>query len=118
MDERVLEVGPPLPWFLEVRKEHSKSSNIWVMKCAYGVFVSRSAPAIARALKARGFDMWPSLVHRGKCRTAISTRCKDATELNAALKGVDSATFIVIDSDAWICQEKENAAKFPGDGGE
>ena len=120
MEETVLEVGPPLPWFTEVRKEHSKSNNIWVMKCSYGVFVSRSAPAIARALKARGFNMWPSLVYRGKGRTATSFRCKDAAELNAALKGVESATFIVIDPDAWICEDKnkENAAKFSGDDGQ
>ena len=121
MDERVLEVGPPLPWFTEVRKEHSKSNNIWVMKCGHGVFVSRSAPAIARALKAKGFDMWPSLVYRGKGRTAVSSRCKDAAELNAALKGVESATFIVIDPNAWVCEEKnegENAAIVSGDDGE
>ena len=119
MDEKVFEVGP-IPRFKDIGREHRKAGSIWVVKSLRGVYVSRSAPAIARVLKAKGFDMWPSSVYRGHGKLATSVRCKDAAEVNAALEGVAWATFVVVNPDAWVCEEKdkEDAAIVSGDDGD
>jgi len=111
--ETVLEVGP-LPHFLETRRERQKSSNIWVVKFAFGVYVSRSVPAIVRVLNERGFSRWESSIYRGTSKLCVVSKCKTVDEVNAALEGVQRATFIVVDHGNWICEEK-NAANISGD---
>ena len=119
MDEQIMEVGP-IPRFKHIGREHRKAGSIWVVKSLRGVYVSRSAPAIARALKLKGFDMWPSSVYRSHGRLATSVRCKGAAEVNAALEGVSWATFVVVIPDAWVCEdeEQEDAAIVSGDDGD
>ena len=111
--ETVLEVGP-LPRFLEIKREHQKSSNIWVVKFPFGVFVSRSAPAIVRVLNDRGHNRWESSIYRRSRKHSEVSKCKTVDEVNAALDGVERATFIVVNPDNWICEEK-NANDISGD---
>ena len=84
------------------------------MKFNFGVYVSRSAPAIVRVLKERGFERWVSSIYRGTSKLCAVSKCKTVDEVNAALEGVPYATFIVVNPDNWICEEK-NAANISGD---
>ena len=103
-----------MPHFLEIRLEHRKSSNIWVVKFAFGVYVSRSVPAIVRVLSERGFNRWESSIYRGSSKLCAVSKCKTVDEVNAALEGVPYATFIVVNPGNWICEEKD-AANISGD---
>ena len=111
--ETVVEVRP-MPRFLEIKRERQKSSNIWVVKFPFGVFVSRSAPAIVRVLNERGRNKWESSIYRGSSKHTNVAKCKTVDEVNAAWEGVDSATFIVVNPHNWICEEK-NATNISGD---
>jgi hypothetical protein len=106
--ETVLEVRP-VPRFTEIKRELAKSSNIWVAKFPHGVYVSRSAPAIVRVLGERGFRGWVSSIYRGSSRLCKAYRCKSVDEVNAALEGVQEATFVVVNPNNWLCEEKDAA---------
>ena len=98
-----------MPHFTEIKRELAKSSNIWVAKFPHGVYVSRSAPAIVRVLGERGFRVWLSSIYRGSSRVCKAYRCKSADEVNAAVQGVQEATFVVVDPNCWLCEERDAA---------
>jgi len=111
-----IEIAPP-PRFLEVRRESALQEHIWCVKTREsGTFVSRSVPAIIKAMHARGVRRWPTAIYRPNHRHTRAIRCKTAEQLNAALDGEDGAVFVVSNPDCWIIArgEEKDAAIVSG----
>ena len=100
-----IEISPP-PRFKEVRRESALREHIWCVKTREGgTFVSRSVPAIVKAMHARGIRRWPTAIYRANHKHTLAIRCKTTEELNAALEGEDSAVFVVFDPNCWIIEK-------------
>ena len=100
-----IEIAPP-PRFKEVRRESALQKHIWCVKAKEGgTFLSRSVPAIIKAMHARGIKRWPTAIYRPNHQHTLEIRCKTTEELNAALKGETSAVFVVFNPNNWIVEK-------------
>ena len=107
--ETVVEIAPP-PRFKEIRRESALQKHIWCVKTREGgIFVSRSIPAIVRAMQARGIKRWPTALYRANHKHTISIRCRTIEELNAALVGEESVVFVVFDPKCWFIDDEKDA---------
>ena len=74
--------------------------DIWLCASRWGVWVSQSVPAIARAIRETGQPMCSSMLYRGSNAMSCK-RLKTASELNDALADWPEATFLVRSPDCW-----------------
>ena len=106
-EETIVVIRPP-PRFSEIKREQKRQGTIWVVNTPrHGIIVSRSATGIVRAMKKVGVKMWVSSIYHGRNRGMPVIRCKDARDVNDALRDAMSATFVVVNPYCWVI-EKEN----------
>ena len=98
----------PVPRFKEIKRERTLQGTIWVVKTRlHGTYVSHSAKAIVRALEEKGVKMWVTAIYHRHQNVRIF-RCKDASDVNAALQGERGATFVVLEPLNWIIDSGKN----------